>query len=350
MAGASIKEVARQAGVSIGTVSNVLNRPNTVAPATRQRVLDAISALGYVRNDSARQLRAGRSRTIALVVLDLANPFFTDVAHGAEAAAERSGAMVIVCNSGEDVARERRHLDQLEEQRVLGVLITPVDDGPESRVEQLIDRGMPVVLVDRGSGHPSRCSVAVDDVMGGQLAGAHLLERGHQRIGYIGGPLSIRQVADRHAGVAAATGDRAELRVVEMPSLSVAAGRQAASTLASADPADRVTAVFCANDLLALGALQELTRRGLRVPDDIAIVGYDDIEFAAAAAVPLSSVRQPREQLGRTAAQLLLEELGDPHHEHRHVVFKPELVVRASTDPAVVPAMVPAIREPAARA
>jgi DNA-binding LacI/PurR family transcriptional regulator len=351
MAGASIKEVARRAGVSIGTVSNVLNRPDTVAPATRQRVLDAISALGYVRNDSARQLRAGRSRTIALVVLDVANPFFTDVARGAEAAAERSGAMVIVCNSGEDVARERRHLDQLEEQRVLGVLITPVDDGPESRVEQLIDRGMPVVLVDRGSGHPSRCSVAVDDVLGGRLAGAHLLERGHRRIGYIGGPLSIRQVADRHAGIAAAlsearsTGpaaDRAELRVVEMPSLSVAAGRQAASALASADPADRVTAVFCANDLLALGALQELTRRGLRVPDDIAIVGYDDIEFAAAAAVPLSSVRQPRDQLGRTAAQLLLEELGDPHHEHRHVVFKPELVVRASTASAV--------REPAARA
>jgi DNA-binding LacI/PurR family transcriptional regulator len=359
MAGTSIKEVARQAGVSIGTVSNVLNRPDTVAPATRQRVLDAISALGYVRNDSARQLRAGRSRTIALVVLDLANPFFTDVARGAESAAERSGAMVIVCNSGEDVARERRHLDQLEEQRVLGVLITPVDDGPDSRVEQLIDRGMPVVLVDRGSGHPSRCSVAVDDVLGGRLAGTHLLEHGHRRIGYIGGPLGIRQVADRHAGLAGALADRsadrsadrpadrAELRVVEMPSLSVAAGRQAASTLASADPADRVTAVFCANDLLALGALQELTRRGLRVPDDIAIVGYDDIDFAAAAAVPLSSVRQPREQLGRTAAQLLLEELGDPHHEHRHVVFKPELVVRASTAPAV---REPAVREPAARA
>jgi LacI family transcriptional regulator len=350
MAGASIKEVAREAGVSIGTVSNVLNRPDSVAPATRQRVLDAISALGYVRNDSARQLRAGRSRTIALVVLDVANPFFTDVARGAEAAAEQSGAMVIVCNSGEDVARERRHLDQLEEQRVLGVLITPVEDGPDSRVERLINRGMPVVLVDRGSGHPSRCSVAVDDVLGGHLAGTHLLERGHRRIGYIGGPLSIRQVADRHAGIAAALGEQAELRVVEMPSLSVAAGRQAASTLSSADPADRVTAVFCANDLLALGALQELTRRGLRVPDDVAIVGYDDIEFAAAAAVPLSSVRQPREQLGRTAAHLLLEELGDPNHQHRHVVFKPELVVRGSTDPAAAGAVREAVREPAARA
>src|SRR5215207_3168702 len=256
MATTGIKEVARHAGVSIGTVSNVLNRPDAVAPATRQRVLDAITRLGYVRNDSARQLRAGRSRTVALVVLDVANPFFTDVARGAEDVVEESGAMVIVCNSGEDGARERRHLDQLEEQRVLGVLITPVDDGPDSRIERLIDHGVPVVLVDRGSGHPSRCSVAVDDVLGGRLAGAHLLGEGHRRIAFIGGPFSIRQVADRHAGFAAALGDRAELRVVEMPSLTVGAGRQAARTLTDSDSAERVTAVFCANDLLALGVLQ----------------------------------------------------------------------------------------------
>jgi LacI family transcriptional regulator len=331
MATTGIKEVARHAGVSIGTVSNVLNRPDAVAPATRQRVLDAITTLGYVRNDSARQLRAGRSRTVALVVLDVANPFFTDVARGAEEAVEESGAMVIVCNSGEDAARERRHLDQLEEQRVLGVLITPVDDGPDSRLERLIDHGVPVVLVDRGSGHPSRCSVAVDDVLGGRLAGAHLLGEGHRRIAFIGGPFSIRQVADRHAGFAAALGDRAELRVVEMPSLTVGAGRQAARTLVNADSGERVTAVFCANDLLALGVLQELTLRGLRVPDDVAIVGYDDIEFAQAATVPLSSVRQPRAQLGRTAAHLLLEELDEPDHQHRHVVFKPELVIRSSS-------------------
>jgi LacI family transcriptional regulator len=331
MAAASIKEVAREAGVSIGTVSNVLNRPDAVAPATRKRVLDAIRALGYVRNDSARQLRAGRSRTIALVVLDVANPFFTDVARGAEEAAEESGAMVIVCNSGEDAARERRHLDQLEEQRVLGVLITPVDDGPDSRVEQLIGRGMPVVLVDRGSGHPSRCSVAVDDVLGGRLAGTHLLEQGHRRVAYVGGPRTIRQVVDRRAGVAAALKGRAELRSVETASLTVAEGRKAAAQLADLAPGTRPTAVFCANDLVALGLLQELTLRGLRVPGDVAIVGYDDIEFAAAAATPLSSVRQPREQLGRTAAHLLLEELNDADHQHRHVVFKPDLVVRRSS-------------------
>ena len=191
----SIKEVAQLAGVSLGTVSNVLNRPDLVAAATRQRVLDAIAELGYVRNDSARQLRAGRSRQIAIVVLDVANPFFTDVVRGAEKAADDSGVMVVVCNSGEDAGRERRHLELLEEQRVRGVLITPVDDSRGSRLEKLIQRGTPVVLVDRGSGWHNRCSVAVDDVLGGRLAGAHLVEQGHRRIAFVGGPFTIPQVA-----------------------------------------------------------------------------------------------------------------------------------------------------------
>ena len=325
----SIKEVAREAGVSLGTVSNVLNRPDAVTPAIRERVLEAITRLGYVRNDSARQLRAGRSRTIALVVLDIANPFFADLARGADEVADSSGAIAIICDSHQDAAREQRILDRLEEQRVLGVLITPVTEGQDSRVERLINRGMPVVLVDRASGHPSRCSVAVDDVLGGQLIGAHLLAQGHSRIAYVGGPLRIRQVADRQAGLAGALGTRAELVTVEMPSLTVPAGQAAARSLIESSPG--VTAVACANDLLALGMLQELTRRGLRVPGDIAVTGYDDIEAAAAAVVPLTSVRRPREQLGRTAAQLLLEEVNDPGHQHRHVMFKPELVVRGSS-------------------
>jgi LacI family transcriptional regulator, galactose operon repressor len=330
----SIKEVAQRAGVSVGTVSNVLNRPDMVAPSTRRRVLDAITELGYVRNDSARQLRAGRSNTIAIVVLDVANPFFTDVVRGVELAADELGVMVVVCNSGEDPARESRHLEQLEQQRVRGVLITPVEDRPGSRLDQLILRGTPVVLVDRGSGLHNRCSVAVDDVLGGRLAGAHLVEQGHRLIAFVGGPPSLQQIADRHRGIAEALVDApADLLVVSTPSLSVAAGRRAAAEIADRPARTRPTAVFCANDLLALGVLQEMTLRGLRVPKDVAIIGYDDIDFAAAAAVPLSSIRQPREQLGRTAAQLLLEEVEEgTGHQHRHVVFQPELVVRESTD------------------
>lgn len=339
MSTTSIKEVARYAGVSIGTVSNVLNRPSLVAPATRQRVLDAIGTLGYVRNDSARQLRAGRSRTVAVVVLDVANPFFTDVVRGVEATVDTEGSMVIVCNSGEDLARERRHLDQIEEQRVLGVLITPVGDGSTSRLDRLIGNGIPVVLVDRGAGTRNRCSVAVDDVLGGRLAMAHLIDKGHRRIAFIGGPMGIAQVADRRAGAVEIASERdVALRVLEMPMLTTACGRSAAAVIADLPEAERPTAVFCANDLLALGVLQEMTRRRLVVPDDLAIIGYDDIEYAAAAAVPLSSVAQPREMLGRTAAELLFNEINDgDQHRHRQVLFEPELVVRESS--AGVPAV-----------
>jgi LacI family transcriptional regulator len=331
---ASIKEVAQRAGVSLGTVSNVLNRPDIVSPQTRKRVLEAIEELGFVRNDSARQLRAGRSRTVAIVVLDVSNPFFTDVVRGAEAIVEGAGGMVVVCNSGGDSAREHRHLDVLEEQRVQGILVTPVSDGKQPRLDRMAKRGIPVVLVDRGAGLANQCSVAVDDVLGGQIAAQHLAERGHKRIAFVGGPTSLRQVSDRLAGAQAALAEQglpAPL-VVETPMLSVSAGRQAADEIVALPLSRRPTAIFCANDLVALGVLQALTAHGLRVPDDVALVGYDDIEFAAGAAVPLSSVRQPREQLGRTAAQLLLEESTDgEHHEHRHVVFQPELAVRQSS-------------------
>lgn len=333
---ASIKEVARHAGVSIGTVSNVLNHPNVVAPDTRQRVLDAIEHLGYVRNDSARQLRAGRSRIIAIVVLDVSNPFFTDVVTGAENTAEEHGMVVMVCNSAHSVTRERHQLDLLEEQRVQGVLITPVDDGRDSRIGRFIQRGTPVVFVDRESKQSMCCSVAVDDVLGGRLAGTHLAERGHRRIAFVGGPFSTAQVADRHRGFAQALADAAapqpEAMVITTPAMTVSAGMAAGEQLAALPDTQRPTAVFCANDLLALGVLQEMTRQGLAVPHNLAIVGYDDIEFAGAAAVPLSSVRQPRDQLGRTATELLLEEIRDGSaHQHRHVVFQPELIVRRSS-------------------
>src|SRR5262245_47155309 len=147
----SIKEVARRAGVSIATVSNVLNRPELVAAETRQRVQEAIRELAYVRNDSARQLRAGHSRMVAVMVLDVANPFFTDVVRGIEEIADDAGAMVIVCNSADDAARESRQLDQLLEQRVRGLLITPVRDETIARLDEFTDRGIPAVLVDRGA-------------------------------------------------------------------------------------------------------------------------------------------------------------------------------------------------------
>ena len=334
----SIREVAAHAGVSVGTVSNVLNRPDIVAAPTRARVHAAIKALGFVRNESARQLRAGRSRTIGLVVLDVANPFFTDVARGVEDEASMSGLAVILCNSDEQLPKETRYLELLEEHRVQGILITPVA-GADERLTRLQRRGTPVILVDSRSPSGSQCSVAVDDVLGGDVAMSHLLEAGHERLAYVGGPLGLRQVADRREGAVRALqrAGRAEsdMLMIETAALNVPAGQRAGAEIAGIPAPQRPTAAFCANDLVALGLLQEMTRHGIRVPDDLAIVGYDDIEFAAAAAVPLSSVRQPRQQLGRTAAQLLLEEaLGADGHQHRQVIFQPELEVRRSSQAA----------------
>jgi LacI family transcriptional regulator len=331
----SIREVAARAGVSVGTVSNVLNRPEIVALSTRDRVHEAIKELGFVRNESARQLRAGRSRIIGLVVMDVANPFFTDVARGVEDEASRAGLAVILCNSDDQLPKETRYLELLEEHRVQGILITPVA-GADERLALLQRRGTPVVLVDATSPSGGQCSVAVDDVLGGDVAMSHLIDGGHQRLAYIGGPLSIRQVADRRDGalraLARAGRAPAALQMIETRGLNAYAGQQAGAAIAAQPAGRRPTGAFCANDLIALGLLQEMTRRGIGVPGDIAIVGYDDIDFAAAAAVPLSSVRQPRQQLGRTAAQLLLAEtLASDAHTHRQVTFKPELEIRQSS-------------------
>jgi LacI family transcriptional regulator len=256
------------------------------------------------------------------------------VAVGVEQVADEHDMVVTLCNSAEDTAREDRHLQHLEEQRVRGVLITPVvEETP--RLEPMITRGIPAVLVDRGSGQASRCSVAVDDKLGGRLAAGHLLEQGHRRLAFVGGPMTIRQVSDRHEGMTMAmeaVNGSPRLRVLEQSSLSIPCGRKAGEEIAEMSERQRPTAVFCANDLLAIGLLQEMIRRGLRVPEDVAIVGYDDIEYAGAAAIPLSSVRQPREQLGRAAAELLIEEINDDGtHRHRQVVFEPELIVRESS-------------------
>jgi LacI family transcriptional regulator len=331
---ASVVDVAARAGVSLGTVSNVLNRPDRVAPATRDRVMRAIQELGFVRNEAARQLRAGRSRTIGLVVLDVGNPFFTDLARGVEATATKSGLSVVLCNSNDSDDREQHYLSLLQEQRAFGILITPV--GKEMAAIDAVRRmGTPVVLVDRGSNR-RQGSVSVNDRVGGELAVAHLISQGHKRIGFVGGPLAINQVSERLAGAriamqAAGLRDTA-LVVIETPRLDVESGRSTGAQIAAMSARRRPTAVFCANDLLALGLLQDTTRRQLAVPGDLAIVGYDDIDFAAAAAVPLTSVRQPRVQLGQAAMDLLLEEAIDPAgHQHRQVVFEPELVVREST-------------------
>ncbi|UED88138.1 LacI family DNA-binding transcriptional regulator [Streptomyces profundus] len=329
-----IKEVARAAGVSVGTVSNVINRPQMVAEETRERVQAAIVQLGYVRSESARQLRAGQSRIISLLVLDMANPFFVDVASGAERVARAEKLGVMLCNSAQSVAEEADYLSLFAEQRVRGVLITPADMSGRNLAE-FRRHGIPFVFVDRVLPSAEGCSVSVDDVRGGTLAVRHLLEQGHTSVAYVSGPMALQQCRDREEGARIALDEAglppSALHHVEAERLDVTAGRDAGARLLGLSP--RPSAVFCANDLLALGVLQALFAAGVRVPEEMALVGYDDIEFAAAAAVPLTSVRQPAFRMGRQAAELLLEETGEDAglHRHQRIVLDPELIVRDSS-------------------
>jgi LacI family transcriptional regulator len=329
-----IREVAKRAGVSLGTVSNVLNRPEIVAEETRQRVLQVIEEIGFVRNGSARQLRAGRSQHIGLVVLDVANPFFTEVARGVEDLANEKGYVVILCNSDDSVEKESHYLHVLTEQRTQGVLITPVQSDA-SYLQQLRQHGTAVVLLDRPSRSKDLCSVSVDDVRGGELAAAHLLAQGHTCIGFVHGPLSIRQCADRRRGVlraVKAVGLDPNQAIIDITTRAQNAREGEESVEKLLDAARRPTAVFCANDLLALGVMRGLIKRGLSIPADMALVGYDDVEFASVLATPLTSIRQPKYELGRAATELLLDEANNPTtHEHKHIVYQPELIVRASS-------------------
>lgn len=330
----SVRDVAAAAGVSVGTVSNVLNQPDKVAATTVERVQAVIAELGFVRNDAARQLRAGRSRSIGLIVPDAGNPFFADVARGAEARADEDALAVLLGNSDENPSREDNYLDLFREQRVNGVLITPASDDTD-KLRRVQDSGIPVVLVDREVPGSTFCSVSVDDVEGGFLAARHLLQIGRRRLAFVGGPEGIAQVAQRLEGARRAVAEVADatLEVIRMPALTVLHGRAAGEEIATRDAGERPDAVFAANDLLAVGMLQALTLlRTIRVPEDIALVGYDDIDFAMAAVVPLTSVRQPAQLIGRTAVELLLRSISDPDGNHeRRVRFRPELIVRQST-------------------
>ena len=332
-----MKDVAALAGVSLGTVSNVVNSPDLVTDQTRERVHLAISKLGWVPNESARQLRAGRSRAIGMVVMDLANPFFTGLILGADDYVQEHGYFVQVSNSANRLDRERSHLQLLEQQRVGGVLIAPIRDLDEQVRQLVVRRGIPVVTLHQAGGMTDVCSVAVDDVEGGQMAVQHLIDQGHDRIALVGGSDSSRRVRDRRTGARIARAAHRPVRLLVIPttSLDAESGVAAAHELAALPISERPTAVFAANDLLAMGVLQGLLSQGLRVPEDMAIIGYDDLIYAASSAVPLSSIRQPSEALGRRAAELLFAEILASHiderHEHQVIRYRPELIVRRSS-------------------
>lgn len=332
---AGIRQVAVAAGVSQSTVSNVLNNPAVVAMETRRRVEEAIAQVGFVRNRAAVQLRGGRSSVVGCVLLDSANVFFAEVARGIEDRLAEANCMHLVCSSDVRAEREAGYLRMFEEHGVRGVIVSPATQELAGLV-RLSRRGMPVVLLDQPQAGSGLCAVTVDNLAGGRLAVEHLLGLGHRRIAFLRGAKLHSTISQRRDGawqacLAAGLEPESVLAEIVLPWLPTIPGaeRTVAEVLALRP---QPTAIVCFNDIAAVGVLRGLRRAGVRVPEEMSVVGYDDIQFASELSPALTTVWQPSYELGQMAAELVLDE-GQPDHDHREVPFQPRLVERLSTAP-----------------
>ena len=334
---ASIRDVAKKAGVSLGTVSNAINRPEILAQSTLRKVNKAIADLDFIPNASARNLRVKRNRVIGLVVPDISNPFFTVLAKGVNDAVFAANYILILCNTDESTEKENRYLDVLTGQKVEGILITPARDTNRA-LAAIVDKGIRLALVDRASHGLQACSVAVNDSYGGSLAISHLYELGHRNILLLTGNENIPQVAARNAGIQGTLSkipesDRPVMTELRLDSMSAQSSYELISN--KIELGIDFTGIICGNDLIALGAIRALREKKIVIPNEVSVIGYDDIDFAMSATVPLTSISQPAYELGYAAAELIISECENPErHVHQRIEFQPRLIVRSSTGPA----------------
>ena len=330
----TIQDVAERAGVSAMTVSRVINHPARVATATRERVEQAIHELGFVPNALARSLLRGRTHTIALLVSDIGNPFFTQVARGVEDVAQRNGYTVIFGNSDESPEKERQYIQALLSRRIDGLLIAPSGTASRPMLDLLIRHKNPFVLIDRAIE-----GVPADTVIGDSIGGAcalteHLLGLGHRQIALVNGALEVPTARDRLSGYVQtlrAHGIEPRQDLIVAGHYTRESGYQAARQLLALPLDKRPTAIFAANNFLAVGVIEALREARITVPADIAVVCFDDIELASALDPFLTVVAQPARTFGTIAMQFLLERLdGTEKAPPRKVVLPPELIVRVS--------------------
>ena len=328
----TLKDVAKEAGVSVATVSRYLNDTANLTGPTRASVKRAVEALGFRPNRVARRLRisGGRALLIGLVVPDLRNPFFADVARGVETTAQRWGSAVIVGHSDESEALERMYLELLGSESVDGIVLPTVQQG-DLTLGDLTPAGIPVVCVDRRPGTVAVDTVVSDNEAGARAATEHLLRLGHERIGFVEGRPTISTSRERLVGyrqALAAAGVAVDEALVRVGDSRQCGGRDRAGALLDLDRPP--TALVVGNNLMTLGALEAVSERGLCIPDDVAIVGYDDMPWATAFNPPLTCVSQPGFEMGQRAAELLMRRIEHPDAAPELVVLQPRLVVRAS--------------------
>lgn len=329
----TLRDVAQAAGVSISTVSRVINEPQVVKSPTRERVQALIRELGYSPSRVARRLR-GEARTadlVGLILPDIQNPFFADLARGVEDVAQQHGYLVFLGNSDEDMAKERRYLEVMRAEAVNGVILPPSSGDDDAAREFARSSGVPVVCVDRRLSRVITDTVVVDNVRGAYDAVDHLVRLGHQRIGFIEGRPEISTSQERLQGyrqALAAHGIPLDETLVRRGDSRQASGRHLTEELLALP--QRPTALFAGNNLMTLGALEAIRQRRLRIPEDLALLSYDDMPWALAFDPPLTAVRQPGYEVGRRAMELLLARIREPGRAPSLVMLQPELVVRES--------------------
>lgn len=330
---ALLKDVADRAGVSTATVSRVLNSPKKVSEHTRQKVRDAIKALGYQPNRVARRLsgRHEAARMISLIIPDIQNPFYSLVARGVEDVANNHHCVLILGNADGKPEKEERYLNLMRAESVDGIIAPPISEKEESLIVRLVKDGVPIVSIDGPMTSVEIDHVLVDNVKGAYEAVEQLIQLNHQRIGFIGGPLHYLGFKERFLGYKKALADHhiyLNETLIKMGESRPDNAHQLTRELL--DLPDRPTALFTADNLITTGALEAIYAYRLRIPADISIVGFDDIPVARAFHPPLSVVRQSAYNLGYTAARLLFQRLQDPGKAPVKVVLEPELILRDS--------------------
>jgi len=333
----TIRDVARRAGVSPMTVSRVINDSALVSAGTRRRVEDAIGELGYVPSRLARGLTARRTGTLAVIVPDVANPFFTLIVRGAEDVARRAGYRVILCDTRGELAMEREVIEEMLAHRVEGILIAPVNDRSREHLRRLTAFNVPFVLVDRTVRGVDADTVLGDSADGAQRLVEHLLSLGHRRVGMIVESDDVSTARDRRRGYETAlqaAGLLVDPELVVRARVDPEGGREGMRRLLTLD--EPPTAVFTVNNLVAVGAIEAVRGAGLEVPDDVALVCFDDIEYASRLYPFLTVMEQPAETFGTLSTQLLLERIENRAPERSRVVVLPaQFVVRRSCGAAV---------------
>lgn len=327
----TIQEVARHAGVSTATVSRVLNNNGTVKPELVRRVRTAVQELAYQPNAVARNLRRSQTSLWAVIVSDVANPFFTAMVRGLEDVAQQRGCSVVLCNSDESQAKEADYIAVAAAERMAGVVISPASATTD--VTPLLDLGIPVVAMDRKLRDADVDTVLADNQRGAQTATRHLIDMGYQRIACITGPAQVMTASDRLKGYKRAL--RAQQREVQPDLIRYADFRERGGydAMRSLLAGSAVDAVFVANNLMTVGALKYLVTHGIRVPKDVGVVGFDEIPWADLVRPSLSTVTQPTYDMGRIAGQLLAAHSAAPDKRPETVVLRTSLNIRASSTP-----------------